>query len=214
MKTTNKTILLLAGFISSMILLSCSSVKQVHIEKRRYMDGYYVDVIKRNNATKMTLNKEIEDESNAVTLFAFSEQKTDEQKMQTEKETFSVSAEEMTKQNAVSGQFTEVSNNKPTAENQKKLSKIINKKNLKKEIKSNLKEFLPKNKSLKSVNSPDDSSNGLTLMIVGGALDLLGFLLVFGPISISSTFIYLIGYPLIVAGTILFVVGLINFLNE
>lgn len=204
MKTKNKTILLLAVFIASQILWSCSPVKIANIEKRRYMDGYYVNIIKGNNNTKTKLieRKSID---NALVLATDVEQKKDNYTKQYVEESVAV-PKEMNNQDVVSNQIVSSRNNKPTAENQKKPVIMINKKKLKNEIRKNIKQALAYNSSLKSINNTDTDSEELIMMIVGGASAVTGalllnsgplmYLMIFGGIGISilGLFLILVGF--------------------
>ncbi len=191
MKTKNKTILLLAVFIASQILWSCSPVKIAHIEKRRYMDGYYVNIIKGNNNTKTKLieRKSID---NGLVLATDVEQKKDNYTKQYVEESVAV-PKKMNNQEVVSNQIVPSRNNKLTTENQKKL---------KNEIRKNIKQALAYNSGLKSINNTDTDPKELIMMIVGGASVVTGalllnsgplmYLMIFGGIGLSMLGLYMI----------------------
>lgn len=191
MKTINKIILLLVTFIASQILWSCSLVKVAHrdcsllvkvahLKKRHYMKGYYVDVIKRNNATKMLLNKEIDDKNNEVIFATISEQKTDVQNIQPLNETTIVSAEIANKMlNSVN--LKAGNNNKFITEYQNLPQALINRKNTKKKISNNIRKIPSKYSYIKIAkqhkNSSLSGSGTIGMILLGIGMITIGILL-------------------------------------
>lgn len=206
-----KTTLLLTGFILSQILWSCSSVKLAHIEKRRYMDGYYVDLGNRN------INKK---QSRVFGIKKVNDEKKHTEELQKHK--YLTNFENAIQNDIIEGKKDDKTKFKRfgriypafagrscydrrrpeerRAQHDKAISRIH------KKIKSSVTNALAYNSSTKSANKVIDSSKGLNLMIIGG-------IMILAAIVLLPFYFGFLSYLLMLSGFALGVIGLLIYLE-
>ena len=198
MEMKRKITLLLTGFILSQMLWSCSSVKLAHMEKRRYMDGYHVDLGNRhinkkqsrvlgikkvNNEEKYTeelqKHKYLTNSENAIQNDIIEEKEDNKTKFKC---------------------FGRICPEEQRTQHDKTISRIH------KKIKSNITNALAHNSSIKSVNEVIDSSKGLNLMIIGG-------IMILAAIVLLPFYFGFLSYLLMLSGFAVGVIGLLIYLE-
>ncbi|MFH1320506.1 MAG: CsgG/HfaB family protein [Bacteroidota bacterium] len=196
MKTKSKTIMLLAAFIASQILWSCSPLKMAHIEKRHYMDGYYIDINKGNNNIKTTLT-ERKSIDNALAIATVTEQKKEDQTIQYAEE-LATASKKTNKQDVASRQIVSGRNNN-TLPNGKKIINTIE--TIKHSIKKEIKETFALKSNMKSTNTEKDVKVNWALFWIGGVVAVIG--LIIGAAEIST----ILGLVAFFGGGALFIIG-------